>query len=171
MNNHDTERIRRRMNTLLDTIDYDFKQFTMEGFRRYLEKYSDEPIKFVSLALRSSVSGAWVKVIDGRSFIFFDADMPTIYQSHVQLHEMSHIICGHPPVDAHTLLADIMMNGDTQTPLLLRAVHSPQVELEAEVMASLIQERVLRYGRLQELLKMIKSSQDIVDFLKIAGVA
>ena len=170
MDRHTLDRTRKRMGAILDTVDYDFSRFTMEGFRKYLEACTGYSIQFVPWAMRSAVSGSWIVSSDGRGFIFFDANTPTIHQSHIQLHEMSHVICGHPPANAGDLLEG-GVDSETLESFLLRTAHSQQVDLEAEVMASLIQERVLRYGRLQELLTVVSSNQDVADFVRVAGIA
>ena len=158
------------MGAILDTVDYDFSLFTMEGFRKYLEECTGYSIEFVPWTMRSAVSGSWIVSSDGRGFIFFDANTPTIHQSHIQLHEMSHVICGHPPANADDLLKG-GVGGEALESFLLRAVHPQEIDLEAEVMAALIQERVLHYGRLQELLTAISSHQDFADYARAAGVA
>ena len=76
MDRHTLDRTRKRMGAILDTVDYDFSRFTMEGFRKYLEACTGYSIQFVPWAMRSAVSGSWIVSSDGRGFIFFDAEEP-----------------------------------------------------------------------------------------------
>jgi alkanesulfonate monooxygenase SsuD/methylene tetrahydromethanopterin reductase-like flavin-dependent oxidoreductase (luciferase family) len=142
------------MCAILEEVDYDFSQFTMEGFRCWLEQRRGRRIEFVPWTPRSTLSGAWLAATNGCDYVFYDEDTPAIYQAHVQLHEMAHMICGHPAVEIGFLN---QADADTIESLLLRSVHPAETDLEAEMLASLIQERVLRHGRLQELLKAISS--------------
>jgi hypothetical protein len=74
-NRLDVGKIERRMHAILDSVDYDFGAFTMDGFREYLEACTGRQIEFVDLALQSGVSGAWVPVADGRDYVITDANV------------------------------------------------------------------------------------------------
>jgi hypothetical protein len=160
----DIAEIERRMCAILDSVDYDLSAFTMDGFREYLEACTGRPIEFADLPLQSKVSGAWVPAADGCDYIIADVDVPVCHKTHIQLHELSHILCCHPPADS----AELLSGASGTTPvLLLRSGHSEKVDLEAEIMACMIQERVLRYGRLQELLTEVSSNRDVADYIRV----
>jgi hypothetical protein len=49
------------MQALLDSLQYDFENFTIEGFVEWVARSRGRPIAFVPRALPSKVFGAWVK--------------------------------------------------------------------------------------------------------------
>ena len=61
--------VRKRMTALLDTLDYDFEQFTLEGFRRWLEDRQGRRIEFVALPLQSA-SGGLITTTGGCNLVF-----------------------------------------------------------------------------------------------------
>jgi hypothetical protein len=146
------------MTALLDTLDYDFEQFTLEGFRRWLEDRQGRRIEFVALPLQSA-SGGLITTTGGCNLVFYPINLPEVYQTHAQLHEMSHIILGHPGV-ALDFLREIGIEAFES--LLLRSPHSDEAELEAEMLASLIKERAR--SRLQELTQAIAPSEGFTDY-------
>jgi hypothetical protein len=158
----DFRKVERRMRALLATIDYDFSRFTMEGFRQYVEESTGRRITF-RLHNLVSASGGWLATYYDCDYVFVGAALPVFMQNHSALHEMSHILCNHPRVQLSGMLCGEDMTNER---LLLRGVCSDEIDLEAETLASLIQEQILRHGRLQELTKIISSDQAMVAFLK-----
>ena len=139
-----------RMKALLTELDYDFSRFTLDGFARWLAKRRGRPIVFVPWEMPPNLSGAWV-ASDGQDYIFFDQDTQPIHQTHIKLHEMAHILCDHPTVRVepeqalfHPTVAD-----SSVSKALLRSTHSDQEEQEAETLATLIQEQILRHAARQ----------------------
>jgi hypothetical protein len=153
--------IRRRMQALLDTIDYDFSQFTLEDFCHWLEDRRGRRIEFVALPLKR-MSGGWIATTGDCDLVFYPANLSEVYQNHVQLHEMSHMILGHRGITLDFLRE---VGVDALESMLLRSAHQDEVELEAEVLASLIQHRAIQHGRLRELLKKITQEGDSVEYL------
>jgi len=153
--------VKKRMAALLDTLDYDFEQFTLEGFRRWLEDRRGQRIEFAALPLQSA-SGGLITTTNGCDFVFYPDNLPEVYQTHAQLHEMGHLILGHPGV-ALDLLREIGV--DALESLLLRSPRSDAAELEAETLASLIQHRAIQHGRFRELLKKARQEGDSVAYL------
>jgi hypothetical protein len=162
----------KKMQALLAEIEaaYDFGQFTMEGFIHWLQQRRDREILFVPCHIPSpTISGAWLAG-DNRDFIFFEKNTPPIHQTHIQLHEMAHMLCGHPTLKISAADFQIAFRRSTginraeaMSSLLLHS-HSNETEFEAETLASLIQEKVLRYGRLRELTTVLHS--DFTRFLE-----
>jgi hypothetical protein len=159
-------KIRKRMNTLLCSLDYDFARFTMETFKEWMERQRGRPITCVPWPMPLTQYGAWV-TSDTAEYIFYDAECPPIHQVHIQLHEMAHMLCGHPTIDiqsqqASDLLQQLVGDPAGGSQLLLRSVHSDEAELEAEILASLIQERVLRSAGIETLSTGIAPDGDFV---------
>jgi len=136
-----------RMKALLTELDYDFSRFTLDGFARWLAKRRGQPIVFVPWEMPPSLFGAWI-ASDGRDYIFFDRDTQPIHQTHIKLHEMAHILCDHPTARVESEQA-LLVADPTVSKALLRSTHSDQEEQEAETLATLIQEQILRHAARQ----------------------
>jgi hypothetical protein len=140
-------RSKARMKALLTELDYDFGRFTLDGFARWLARRRGREIVFVPWAMPPNLSGAWVAG-DGRDDIFFDQDTQPIHQTHIKLHEMAHILCDHPTVQVEPEQA-LLVADPAISRVLLRSTHSDREEQEAETLATLIQEQILRQAARQ----------------------
>ncbi len=153
------------MQALLKSLDYDFDNFTMEGFRSYLEQRRGRKLIFVPWTMPASVTGAWLAA-DGCDFVFYDRNALPIHQAHIQLHEMAHMVCDHSGLKTDALgLQAFRAFGPTQETdrLLLRSAHSDLDEMDAETLASLIQRQALRNARLHHLTEIV--SEDFGSYL------
>lgn len=169
------ESIETRMRALMAEINYDFGQFTLEGFTRWLEERRGRKIVFFPYHFkRPDVSGAWMadKVHD---YVFYETqDAPPVLRVHSQMHEMAHMLCGHSTVqidagDLVLLLSHFDEDNTACQYLSLRSTQPDQVDeedREAEMLASLIQEQVLSHSRVQELFKVVSSDVDIAAYLE-----
>ena len=165
-----------KVRTALAQIDYDFSLFTLTGFANWLEQQRGRPLHFLAWSMPASTSGAWVKG-DTEDHIFYPDDAAIMHQAHVQFHEISHIILGHPPVEANQefLLQHEISDVDfvqILNSLLLRSSHSEKEEREeeAEFLASLIQTQIIRHNRLPELMKAIPTDETIATFMERLGI-
>ena len=149
-----------RVKALLDELDYDFSSFTLEGFADWLAQRRRRQIVFVPKSMPASISGAWVKGHD-KDYIFYEMDTPIVHQAHIQLHEMAHMLCGHPTVEVGPQQTQALLRHtgriDSQAleHLLQRSVHSGQAEEEAESLTLFVQERVFAHKRAEELYKTV----------------
>jgi hypothetical protein len=152
------QNVKTRMQGILDNLNYQFEDFTVDGFVEWVEQQRERPIVFLPQALPSPIFGAWVKGHD-RDVIVFETDTSAIHQTHIKLHEMAHMLCDHPTVELEEEEIQILFRGanvDLELqPLLLRSQHSDENEREAEMLTSLIQKRVLRHDRFQGLVKVM----------------
>ena len=90
--------------------------------------------------------------------------------------EMAHMLCGHPalvisPQQARILLRQSEADPSVYEHLLLRSAHPDEMELEAETLTALIQERVLRFSTLEKLTTVISSDEDIAEYLRAMELA
>jgi hypothetical protein len=91
--------------------------------------------------------GIWMAT-DVADHVFFEAQTSSFHQEHIILHELGHMICGH----AIPLLADELNDGldlgtVDQTVIrraLLRTSYHTEQEREAELLATMLRERVAR---------------------------
>jgi hypothetical protein len=162
----DVEKIEREMQALLDTLDYRWSAFTLADFTGYVQGCTGKQIVFVLHGLKSA-SGGWVATAD-RDYVFIGADLPVFMQNHSALHELAHIVCRHPSAR----LGDVLCGEDvSSTHLLLRDVCSEEIDLQAEAMASLFQERITVHGRMKELTRVLSSAEGMATFLTALDLA
>ena len=131
-----------RVRKILDLLDYDFAGFSLTDFVSWLEeKQSKRKIICVAKRLPPSLSGAWLAANE-QDYVFFEKDTVKLHQTHIQLHELSHILLGHLPLVYHMDQAFPIefYQRDDLPPSLLRTNSSPaqHAESEAELLAALI---------------------------------
>lgn len=99
-----------------------------------------------------SIMGAWIPTPD-LDLIVYEGGTTKLHRDHIVLHELSHIICGHEPGllepgAAESLFPDFRPEVVRRT--LLRHGYSSEDEIEAEVLASVISERVAALGSAEQ---------------------
>ncbi|NUM45364.1 MAG: hypothetical protein HUU38_11725 [Anaerolineales bacterium] len=158
--------LKNRLTTLLDELGYDFRTFTTEGFIHHVERLKARKILFTDWDLPPGLFGLWITdTIQPLEYIFIAQDLPPILRTHVQLHEIGHILCGHPTLkyDGTTAITDLL-------PLFRSNLYTNSMELEAETLAALVQTRVFRYSLGHELSISVSSRPDTAEFLKAMGL-
>lgn len=91
------------------------------------------------------LSGAWV-AWPSTDYIFYRPNSSALHQLHIIVHELSHLLCDHAPVSA--LDADLVpvlfssVRADAVQQMLGRTSYSTEEEQEAELLASLLMERI-----------------------------
>ena len=164
--------IKAHMKVKLDRLDYDFGHFTLEGFVRWLEEQRGRKILFIPWSLGAGISGAWISDADEPfEYVFYDAAAVGLHQAHIKLHELAHMICGHPTLrlgyrEIKALLQGRLSESACLDPVLLRSTHSTEMGMEAETLAALIQERALRFSALEELTAGVSSDEDIAEYMR-----
>ena len=146
----------RRMKAVLDGLAVDFRSFTMERFIARLEKRAERKIFLFAGPMPAGIDGAWFSDAElPHEYIFFDEAAVPLRQQHIQLHELSHFLCGHPTLS---------ITGDNLNAILF-ALHTGRIpdvlfkparlrtqgkkdgwEEEAETLALLIGSKVCRRG-------------------------
>jgi hypothetical protein len=116
---------------------FDFNHFSMAKFVKWVEGERRREIQFIgwSMPIEHAIFGAWItdseQPID---YIFYHQESPAIHQLHIQLHELSHILCGHTTLNE----VEVQELGGLCQMLLCRgSLGSGQMEVEqeAELMA------------------------------------
>ncbi len=158
--------LKNRLRTILDDLAYDYKTFTMEGFVQHVETLNQRKLHFTDWDLPPQIFGLWISDANkSLEYIFLAKHLPPILRTHVQLHEIGHFLCGHPTLkfDGRTSIADLL-------PLFRSNLYTNEMEVEAETLAAVIQERVFRYSLGHELSISISSRPATVEFLKAMGL-
>jgi len=136
-----------RVRRILDLLDYDFARFSLTDFVCWIEeKQANRKIVCVAKRLPPSLSGAWLAANE-QDYVFFEKDTVKLHQTHIQLHELSHILLGHLPLLYHIDQACPVefYQRDDSPPSLLRTNSSPALhaESEAELLATLIHLQII----------------------------
>ena len=101
-------------------------------------------IHLESWRLPTDVAGIWL-ASGGTDYIFYAQDATPPHQEHIILHELAHILSGHAQeqIDAQALheLYFSHLDHDTVHLALSRSCYDSKTEREAEVLASLIEQR------------------------------
>jgi hypothetical protein len=142
------KRLVQTMLALFSTLDYDFPRFSLPDFIRWLEaQRNGRPILLMARTLPPSLSGAWLAAED-RDYIFYDDGTLLLHQQHIQLHELSHLLCGHEALacaaESDKRPQALAAPGEMMPAFLrLGFPRAHPAEQEAEVLASLIHLQVL----------------------------
>ena len=160
---------------ILDELNFDFHAFTIDHFIEWVATVKGRKIILFPWQMPSGMFGAWMS--DGeepREYIFYRDNVPTLHQIHIQLHEISHYLCGHPTaiitkkliLDIRRYRTDLPFNELTK----MRSSESSIYEHEAESLASLIQEQAIRQSQIEQLTRGVSSDQKIASYLKDLGL-
>ncbi len=118
----------------------------VESFRRLLEKVRQRPVYLLPFALGPEVLGLWIAT-DTADYIFYEHSTSPYHQRHIVLHEGSHILRGHRGRSLPDLVSSLTRYLDRRLVRSLLCCHSvfdDLQEAEAEVLATLIEERLER---------------------------
>ena len=123
--------------------------FDVHQLCRALAEQRQRPIVLRPLLGRDGPCGLWVAG-PSSDFIFYAADTSPLHQQHIILHELSHLLCGHRtlPLGEDELRALLFpdLHAQTVERVLQRAGYSTADEQEAELLASVILQRVTAHG-------------------------
>ena len=142
----DTKDLRRRCELRLRDLQLPLP-FDVSAFCDRVATQRGRPILLRSIASRAGPWGLWVATASS-DVIFFEADTSPLHQQHIILHELSHMLCDHTPLPVtdpatlQMLLPDL--GPETIRHVLSRVAYSAEEEREAEILASLVLQRVAR---------------------------
>ena len=148
----DKERVTRKIRRLLRTCEYRFTEwgldrpFDITGLVEQLSRRRNRLIHLVPAPMGAAQpSGIWLR-LHAMDVIVYEADTSRTHQEHIIAHELAHILCGHttaaPVADEDSRLIFPDLDPQLVRDMLLRAEYDDGHELEAEVMASAILQRM-----------------------------
>lgn len=163
------DNVKTRMRALLDELDYNFADFTLDDFVSWLERQRGRPIILQPWSMPPAMSGTWI-ADDRYDHIFFDKHASPVLQDHIKLHEIAHILCGHDTVKLEPEKFSALLNHPA-VPLaahevLMRSTHTGEQEIEAETLAALIQERVIKTQGSEKFIALVSSDEEFEENLK-----
>ncbi len=118
--------------------------FDIQIFSVSIGEGRGRPIVLQPISLHGVVSGAWA-AMESIDIVFYEQHAIPFHQQHIILHELSHILCEHQGFDfteqglRSLLLTDVPIE---RLRTLQSNHYSDEEEREAEMLASLILERV-----------------------------
>lgn len=157
---------------ILRELNYNFSTFSINGFLQFVGKARGCSIITIPWTMPNSLFGVWISDReDAKEYIFYRDDLSKIHQTHIQLHELAHFLFRHPTLDINKkMLANIAI-GKTALPFdsvaKLRSPSETPSEIEAETLADLIQQRIIRNSRTNQLLNDISPEVKLANFLEI----
>jgi hypothetical protein len=136
-----------------ETIAYDFEQFSLDDFVVHIQEIRGRNILLIPYPFAPEITGLWIprKSID---FIFYKSNTHMIYQTHIILHELAHMLLDHPLKPIRQIISPaILMEFGIEPHGYLRAIYGQKdiYEKEAEAFVHLVQQQVVRARRLIEL--------------------
>lgn len=141
----------------LQTLDYDFSHFQLDHFTTHIAKQRNRPLHIVQIPLASTLFGVWIPA-EIADYIFVNATLPLMHQTHIVLHEIAHMLLGHAlrrindvlPLELIAQLGDGEIRGRLRVAPKGRQV-SDNEEDESERFVYAIQRRLMRANRLTAL--------------------
>jgi hypothetical protein len=89
--------------------------------------------------------GVWISLPDV-DYVFYEAETSQLHREHIILHELGHLLCEHQPTEVvdEEVIAQLFpnLNSTVVHSVLGRTTYTAVEEREAEMVASLVRERV-----------------------------
>lgn len=157
---------------ILTELQFDFVNFTLDGFLRFVgDAKGREIIAIPWDNMPPALFGAWISDGDKpQEYIFYRSNASIVHQIHIQLHEVSHFIYGHPTLQINRQFITEVIAGTASLPFAdlpqLRSPKRTNFDVEAETLANLIQERVIRASRIDRLIHDTSPEEKLANFLR-----
>ncbi|MEU1624791.1 toxin [Streptomyces sp. NPDC020096] len=143
----DIRRLRRIAEVLLNRLNLPEK-CDISTLCELLSQERGRPLHLVPLAMGAAhPCGMWI-ALDVADLVVFEANTSRLHRDHIIAHELAHMICSHRDVGQPDRASIELLFPDLDPQrvheMLGRTSYSSQEEQEAEILASLILERVTR---------------------------
>ncbi|GAA3435434.1 hypothetical protein [Kutzneria kofuensis] len=146
----DTVRNQRRLRAIADQYATS-ERFSVDALCRVISAQRGRPLHVHPLNVPPSsglnACGMWIAT-DVADHVFVEHRTSRFHQEHIILHEIGHMLCEHVTEDLPPALTDALRAGDVDSGLvrqvLARTSYTTGQEKDAELVASLILERVAR---------------------------
>ncbi len=141
----DLKPLRKRCEARLRRLDFS-GCFDAASFCRSLEVQRGRPILLRPIAGWAGPCGLWIAG-GTADIIFYEQETSSLHQDHIILHEASHLLCDHVSAEIPVAALPFMLFPDLRPEavwqVLQRATYGAHQEQEAELLASLIRERLV----------------------------
>lgn len=145
----DLRQLRARCRQLLERVEIP-SPFDIGAFCEHIARQRGRRIHLHPIQSGSAPCGLWV-AMPSADYVFYETSTSILHRDHIILHELSHMLCEHTPAPVgddelvHLLLPHL--DAGMVRRVLARTSYSDDDEREAELLASLIRERVCRDGQ------------------------
>lgn len=161
---------------VLAELHYNFQSFTIGDFVAHIGQARGREIITLPWRMPPALFGAWLSDADElKEYIFYRDNVPAIHQIHIQLHELSHLLLGHPTLQINRSMIAKVLEGEAHLPFAelprLRSPHRDDPEIEAETLAGLIQKEVIQKASLDRLVNDLSSEVKLAHFLQTMGLS
>lgn len=167
-------RSQRIARTIFADLDYDFSNFAVESFIGWIEQNRSTKLDLIARRMPRDIFGAWVRVEGNhRDIILYEVNAPELHQLLTVFHESSHLLLGHQTLTVTAQEADQILESDTLPAFLrqkfvkYRSFHrSERDEDDAEALAMLMLENLLRHTQLTQTLSMPPANTNLAAYFK-----
>jgi hypothetical protein len=161
-------------NRILRELQYNFHDFRIDGFISFVGETKKRQIITIPWNMPLTLFGAWMSDEDEpKEYIFYRDDVPLIHQIHIQLHEISHFLLGHPTLRINRAKFAEVFEKKASFPfsdlLRLRSSDKTAFEVQAETLAALIQKEVIHHASLAQLLNDLSSETKLANLMNTMG--
>jgi len=136
--------IRKRCESALRHIEVP-APFVIEEFCQEISRRRHRTLHLLPKLTRLGPCGVWLALPEG-DYIFYESDTSQLHREHIILHELGHLLCHHRPTEVidGKVLTQLLPSLDPTVVqrVLGRTTYTAVEEQEAEVVASLVRERV-----------------------------
>ena len=161
---------------ILKELRYDFHTFSIDRFISFVGVTKRREIITIPWKMPPTLFGAWMS--DGeepKEYIFYRDNVPLIHQVHIQLHELSHFLLGHPTLQINRTKITEVLERKASLPFdgltRLRSSDKTDLEMQAETLAAMIQKQVIQNSSLDQLNNDLSSEEKLANFLKTMGLS
>ena len=133
--------LRKRLRSIAENLP--LSGADLESFKRLLEGLRQRPVYLLPFNLGPELLGVWIAT-DTADYIYYEHDTTPYHQRHIVLHEGSHILMGHHGPALTDLISSLTPHLDPKLvrSFLCHSAFDEQEEAEAEVLSTLIEERL-----------------------------
>lgn len=136
--------MRRRHAALLRELPLP-EPFDVHALCEQVAERRGRPIRLLPMRGLTGICGLWIAT-DHTDLIFHESETTRPHQEHIILHELAHLLCDHYPASLDPAERAALLLPDLDPAMvrrvLGRAGYSSTEEREAELLASLIRQRV-----------------------------
>lgn len=162
-----------RIQFILDSLCYNFGEFEIDHFVQHLEHLRGRSIVRMSYDFDPSLTGLWIPA-ETADYIFYTRFTHPIHQVHITLHEIAHMLLGHPCKRVNQIVPPSLLNTfQSSDKFLGRRSDDAETdfdEQEAEAFVYLIQQRIVAAKRLSQLTQGQSSIDGLNQFTDSLGL-
>jgi hypothetical protein len=142
----DRRQIRRRCREHVTALEHKLggrRPLDLDAVLELASLQRGRPVRLLPATMAVGSCGVWV-VTDRGDYVFYEQSTSPLHHRHIILHELSHVLCGHGGGESATALAPLVpdLSAEVVERVMNRTSYSDAEEQEAEVLATLLLERV-----------------------------